>query len=77
MRQVAQGVLHCAMLKKSIKLLPQLLQKVESSSTFCNACGNNKIARQVAVSVWRNLRHNKLHEKLSRVISSLPEQVFV
>ena len=57
-------VLHCATLKKSIKSLPQLLQKVELSSTFwvllsvfyflCstfwNACWNNGIVRS-AVSV--------------------------
>ena len=34
-----------------MKSLPQSLRKVESSSTFCNACSNKTIVREVAVSV--------------------------
>ena len=45
-------MLQCATLKKSIKSLPRSFRKVESSSTFCNACGNKKIVRQIAVSVY-------------------------
>ena len=37
-RQVARGVLHCAMLQKSVAALPQSLRKVELDSTSCNAC---------------------------------------
>ena len=45
--QVAGGV-HCTTQKKPIQSLQQLLGKVKSGSTFCNACGNNKIVRQFA-----------------------------
>ena len=38
------GKLDCATLKKSTKSLPQSFRKVESSSTFCNACGT-KLAK--------------------------------
>ena len=41
-RQVARGVLHCAMLQKSVAALPQSLRKVELYSTSCNACCNKK-----------------------------------
>ena len=44
-RQVARGVLHCAILQKSIAALPQSLRKVELDSTSCNACCNKNVAR--------------------------------
>ena len=44
-RQVARGVLHCAMLQKSVAALPQSLRKVELDSTSCNACCNKNVAR--------------------------------
>ena len=82
-RQVAWGGgrgggLHCATMKKPIKSLLVLLRKVESSSTFCNACSNNKNcetscclgmlhlaifgATCVATKLW-----DKLHENLPSV----------
>ena len=44
-RQVARGMLHCAMLQKSVAALPQSLRKVELNSTSCNACHNKNVAR--------------------------------
>ena len=44
-RQVARGVLHCAMLQKSVAALPQSLRKVELDSTKCNACCNKNVVR--------------------------------
>ena len=44
-RQVARGVLHCAMLQKSVAALPQSLRKVELDSTSCNACCSKNVAR--------------------------------
>ena len=44
-RQVAKGVLHCAMLQKSVAALPQSLRNVEFDSTSCNACCNKNFAR--------------------------------
>ena len=74
-RQVARGVLHCAMLQKSVAALPQSLRKVELYSTSCNACCNKKYC-----GIWwfRGMLHNaisratcvatklrdKLHERL-------------
>ena len=46
-----RGGCYYATLKKSTKYLPPSLQKLESSFTFCIACGNKKTARQAAVSV--------------------------
>ena len=76
--RLACRVLHCATLKKSIKSLPQSLRKVESSFSFCNACGNNKNCETGcclgmvhlvifgATCVVTKLR-DKLHEKLPSV----------
>ena len=44
-RQVARGVLHCAILQKSVAALPKSLRKVEFDSTSCNACCNKNVAR--------------------------------
>ena len=41
-RQVARGMLHCAMAKKCVAALRQSLRKVEPDSTSCNAsCNKN------------------------------------
>ena len=53
-RQVARGVLHCAMLQKSVAALPQSLRKVELDSTSCNACCNKNVARQKMSSFTKN-----------------------
>ena len=42
-QECAEGVLYLAMFEKIVAALPQSLQKVELSSTFHNACGNEKI----------------------------------
>ena len=77
-RQVARGVLHCAMLQKSVAALPQSLRKVELDSTSCNSCCNKNVARLddcgvcytmkflVQLCVATKLR-DKLHEKLHSV----------
>ena len=77
-RQVARGVLHCAMLKKFVAALPQSLRKVELDSTSCNACCNKNVARlddcgvcyttQFLVQlVSQQKLRDKLHEKLHSV----------
>ena len=77
-RQVARGVLHCAMLKKFVAALPQSLRKVELDSTSCNACCSKNVARlddcgvcyttQFLVQlVSQQKLRDKLHEKLHSV----------
>ena len=43
-RQVARGMLHCAMAKKCVAALRQSLRKVEPDSTSCNASCNKNVA---------------------------------
>ena len=43
-RQVAKGMLHCAMAKKCVAALRQSLRKVEPDSTSCNASCNKNVA---------------------------------
>lgn len=54
-KQVTLGVLQCSTLKKVDKSLPQSLQKVEQSCTFCNGCATKEIARRVVVLVCLTL----------------------
>ena len=71
-----EGVLHCATLKKSMKLLLQSLRKVESSSTFYNACRNKKmrdklLSRYVTLGNFRcNLRHSKIVRQVAWKVAS-------
>ena len=43
-RQVARGILHCAMAKKCVAALRQSLRKVEPDSTSCNVSCNKNVA---------------------------------
>ena len=54
-KQVTLGVLQCSTVKKVDKSLPQLLQKVEQSCSFCNGCAKKEIARQDVVLVSKFL----------------------
>ena len=44
-RQVARGMLHCAMAKKCVAALRQSLRKVEPDSTSYSASCNKNVAR--------------------------------
>ena len=44
-RQVARGVLHCAMLQKSVAAFPQSLRKLKLDSTSCDVWCNKNVAR--------------------------------
>jgi len=50
--QVAGKVLHCATWEKFLATLRNALRKVELTSTFCNDCGNKKIATNICNSAF-------------------------
>ena len=74
-RQVARGMLHCAMAKKCVAALRQLLGKVEPDSTSCNASCNKMlrdfmIARHVTPCNFAcNLCRNKIARQVATQVA--------
>ena len=68
-RQVARGMLHCAMSKKCVAALRQSFRKVKPDSTSCNASCNKNIACLYHCEACYILCRNKIARRVPRQVA--------